>query len=119
MVLVETLQRQSEFDWYVAEDVPMVPTIWISVGDNEFRQLRMTRRHVGGSRTCIEEQWTLVDTRTEQVVERLTTSYAEPESVSKAPPGALNFRPGRNCSGFGRSRQASVPSGSAAWNGGS
>lgn len=77
--LVETLQRQSEFDWYMAEDVPMVPTIWISVGDSEFRQLRMTRRHVGGSRTCIEEQWTLIDTRTGQVVERLTTSYAEPE----------------------------------------
>ncbi len=77
--LVQTLQRQSEFDWYVAEDVPAVPTIWIGLGDTVFRQLRTTRRHVGGSRTCIEEEWTLIDTRTEQVVERLTTSYAEPE----------------------------------------
>lgn len=80
--LVDILHRQTEFDWYVAEHVHMVPAIWIATGGDQFRSLRVTRRQVGGSRSCIEEEWTLLDPATEHV-DRIIT-YAPAFEVAAA-----------------------------------
>lgn len=69
---MDILHRQTEFDWYAAEHVHMVPAIWIATGGDQFRSLRVTRRQVGGSRSCIEDEWTLLNTATENV-DRITT----------------------------------------------
>ncbi len=74
--LVDILHRQTEFDWYVAEHVHMVPAIWIAAGGGQFRSLRVTRRQAGGSRSCIEEEWTLLDTATEHVDRIITYAPA-------------------------------------------